>query len=529
MMTRRALTQNTELKLQQVLEELEASKNSCDQLMLERDESEEEIKKIIEKNTKLKNELAELQSKHLEVLYERNQLENIIKNFDQCSNTYERALDRITELEQDLNAANKQISDLVNERHDLEPDSNNLFNELRSSSENFSSEQTILPKSYRSVSCNILGCNKLKRYIKINRYIKKTEKLVKKKNCFHKNVALRKERMSLMDSLEIYDGKLKDSRAIYDRDTKALLLEIESLHESLNTINEKYLSAQRKIEEQIRTTAEVTESSNSNTACYDSIIRNKNPFIKNDNNCNTSLCSLSSSVKSALLNVSPCQTSVYNKLNSNAGVRKPKTVILSDKLGQRLGPILKNKLNHEVLNICTPYLPFDKIIKNLNQYEYELNKFTNVIFLCGDSLFVKKQHIIKCFNHLVQLNSKTECKFTICAFPYAQNLSYDQNQHIYDLNRLIYHLTCRHSDNIAFFDTNKFISCFNLTTDTLYLAKKDRHKIASLLAYNLQVQDTIRGNATKSTNCNIDCTVSNSTNSNIFKLDYTSHKTPDLN
>lgn len=153
-----------------------------------------------------------------------------------------------------------------------------------------------------------------------------------------------------------------------------------------------------------------------------------------------------------------------------------------------MGSILKYKLNHEVLNICTPDLPFNKIVKNLKQYKNELNKFTNVILFCGDSLFVKKQHIIKCF---YQLNSLTWCKFTICTFPYAQNLSYNQNQHIHDLNRFIYHLTCRHSDSIAFFDLNTFITYFNLTTETLYLAKKDKHQIASLLAYNFQIQDTI--------------------------------------
>lgn len=107
----------------------------------------------------------------------------IKKNY-QCNSIDERVLGRITELEQVLSAANKQISDLINEKQDLEPKhANNLFNELMSLFGNFPSEQQFLPKSYSSIPYNYAGCNKLKKYVKINTFIKKTERLIRKINC----------------------------------------------------------------------------------------------------------------------------------------------------------------------------------------------------------------------------------------------------------------------------------------------------------------------------------------------------------
>ncbi|RVE40516.1 hypothetical protein evm_014834 [Chilo suppressalis] len=66
MMTRKATAQNTDLKLRQTLEELKLIKETCSQLLRERDESETKIKKIIDKNTQLKKELSQLHSQHVE-------------------------------------------------------------------------------------------------------------------------------------------------------------------------------------------------------------------------------------------------------------------------------------------------------------------------------------------------------------------------------------------------------------------------------------------------------------------------------
>lgn len=79
MMTRKTVAQNTEAKLRQALNELKVSRETCNQLLRERDESEDEIKIIVGKNSTLKSELATLSSRHNEVLYQQDQ-RNVLLN-----------------------------------------------------------------------------------------------------------------------------------------------------------------------------------------------------------------------------------------------------------------------------------------------------------------------------------------------------------------------------------------------------------------------------------------------------------------
>ena len=49
----------------------------------------------------------------------------------------------------------------------------------------------------------------------------------------------------------------------------------------------------------------------------------------------------------------------------------------------------------------------------------------------------------------------------------------------------MYNITCRHSDALLFFGTNKFISNFIMTPDSMYLSTRFKKLIANLLAYNI--------------------------------------------
>lgn len=61
-----------------------------------------------------------------------------------------------------------------------------------------------------------------------------------------------------------------------------------------------------------------------------------------------------------------------------------------------------------------------------------------------------------------------------------------QLAYIHNLNNFIYNLTTHHSDVLQFFDINKFIG-FNLRErhGSIYLPKKYRHRIATLIASNI--------------------------------------------
>ncbi|XP_047039921.1 uncharacterized protein LOC124644531 isoform X2 [Helicoverpa zea] len=70
-MTRKATAKDMEVKLKLALEKLKTSEELCQQLLRERDDSEEEIQKIISKNSELKSQLAELHIQYMDVLDQR--------------------------------------------------------------------------------------------------------------------------------------------------------------------------------------------------------------------------------------------------------------------------------------------------------------------------------------------------------------------------------------------------------------------------------------------------------------------------
>ncbi|CAG9791111.1 unnamed protein product [Diatraea saccharalis] len=115
----------------QALQELKDSKDTCNQLLQERDESEEEIKRIIGRNSQLKSELGELHTEHIEVMHQRDHFKDALSTLKEELNTHERVLNRITELEQELNLANNKIELLLKQQKEHEAEyTQSLFEEL---------------------------------------------------------------------------------------------------------------------------------------------------------------------------------------------------------------------------------------------------------------------------------------------------------------------------------------------------------------------------------------------------------------
>lgn len=283
-----------------------------------------------------------------------------------------------------------------------------------------------------------------------------------------------------------------ESRRIYVRDTKQLETDIQRLHESLDIMTKKYSMSQKQIEEHIQSAAELVDLCKCNADRY-------YPLISNEINLSKESLSLNSNIQIKSQNLSvlvPGPTSASPQTIHKPNVTKlvRKTVMYSDKLGQGLGLLMNANLNHSMTNFCTPGQSFNAIVNNISQDS--LKSSTNVIVLCGDSSHTKKRDIINNFNILTKLQSGTNCKLIVSAFPYCTNLTWEQNKRIYDLNLLLYNLICRRGDTFSYFDINKFINNFSLTSDTMYLSKKCRTQIANLLAFN--IHDTVIGGITKS-------------------------------
>ncbi|KAL4703885.1 hypothetical protein ACJJTC_007740 [Scirpophaga incertulas] len=189
MMTRRATALCTEQKLRQALEELKHTKETCSQLLRERDESEIEIQKIIARNTQLKSELSQLHAQHVDVLQHQENLNETISCYDQ-QYSYERTLQRITDLEKELSVANNQIAH-YKELEQLQDTvhTENLYQELVRSPGGLSMLYQPLSTNKdncphvnnlnfdNSVQCSVetgnlkLSKNKFKKYVKVRKFI----------------------------------------------------------------------------------------------------------------------------------------------------------------------------------------------------------------------------------------------------------------------------------------------------------------------------------------------------------------------
>ncbi|KAL4717037.1 hypothetical protein ACJJTC_016924 [Scirpophaga incertulas] len=205
MMTRRATALCTEQKLRQALEELKHTKETCSQLLRERDESEIEIQKIIARNTQLKSELSQLHAQHVDVLQHQENLNETISCYDQQYSSYERTLQRITDLEKELSVANNQIAH-YKELEQLQDTvhTENLYQELVGSPGGLSMLYQPLSTNKdncphvnnlnfdNSVQCSVetgnlkLSKNKFKKYVKIKLAWKRM-KLAAKVNLSHHN------------------------------------------------------------------------------------------------------------------------------------------------------------------------------------------------------------------------------------------------------------------------------------------------------------------------------------------------------
>ncbi|XP_075970113.1 uncharacterized protein LOC142972741 isoform X1 [Anticarsia gemmatalis] len=241
MMTRKATLKETEGKLKLALLEIKTYKNENSQLLGERADSEEEIKKVNQKVLDLKGELAELHIDNMDLLDQRNRLQEEVNSFSSCNDTYLWSLGRITELESDLNEAHIKIVSL---EHTIQlydsGNTHNLYSELVGSGH----QSLIGLKRSRILLLKTRSHNKLKRYSKVCRLIKKIEfnlsrynkiKLLKNNN--NKLVA---EHRDLLVELDTCSEQLISTKVLYEKHTLDLKAKITTLQDRLSQMSLEY-------------------------------------------------------------------------------------------------------------------------------------------------------------------------------------------------------------------------------------------------------------------------------------------------
>lgn len=492
MMTRRAVGKDMEDKLRKTLKELESSKSLCQQLLQERDDSEVEVKIIIDKNTSLKNELAELHIEHMDILDQNTQLQQIVSSFQHCSDTHELALNHITDLELKLTEAHKTIVLLQSVKvSEKASDTQKLYDELVGGVSVSKCAPAITIDLTGDTTINgcppILSHNKLKKYIKIKKLIRLFQNSIRKQKKFQSNVNLRKERMKLATQLKDCYNQLDHCRSMYEVDMQRLQDELLLKEKVLVDIFNRYEHSQNQLSERMLEASELVDLVKYNAERFESLTNNLS-------------CNCANSVPPLELQPVAPLPEVHHPGGDTINLSK--SVLFSDKLGAGLGSILQRSCTHNVSNNCYPNLHFNHIIDKIASSS--LDNQTTLILLIGNSIGVRKKDIVSGIDTLLKLNLG---RIMLCALPYSDLLSDKHNNYVHTLNNIMYMLTCRHSDKLLYFDTNQFVSGFILSQEAMFLPKKCRHLIATLIAYNINtvVANTIKTRLSSDTVL-VDCT-----------------------
>ncbi|CAH0695493.1 unnamed protein product [Spodoptera exigua] len=415
--------------------------------------------------------MALLNIQHTEAIEARDRLQFVVDEFKQCSEEYETTLNDKTLLKQQLHEANSQISELEILNLNITAGLNNsLFSELVSAQASqlqysdvnldlnpLTSNQTTDNDACHPVKFVSSSHKKLKKYIRISKFITKTNRLVKRQKFFIKNVKLNRERFQLLKQLSLYSSKLNQSARKYETDTQSLQSELEQLTSKLEIMSNKYSASERQMREYMLAMNELVSSQEkqcekctpdailpalSVPACETTLPHGKGLLF---NNCNPS--------------------------NHNIG-------IFSDEIGKNLGSMLTNELpGQSTFNHCMPGCSFGNILDKINKYRF--NPDSTLIIMCGNRGSLNKKSLINFHNSLAKLNLK---QIIIFALPYIKSLPQEENNSRYKINTTLYNLSI--NTNIHFIDTNNYVG-LNIyrTKDRYYLSKYYLRQIAMSLSY----------------------------------------------
>lgn len=550
MLTRKATAKDVEMKLKQALLDLKAARDLNSQLLQEREDSEKEIIKTIEKNSELKSELADLHLKYIDVAHNCSRMQDTITSFTECNNTHEQALNRINDLEISLCEAQKSVLKLENENifNSKGNHSQSLFDELLDCSSDIIDNQSygnILVNnsqcSFAEVTESSLNINetsagngdlasnkslcknvhnfgsvkKLKKYIKIKRYISRTQKLVNRQNHLQKHMKLRKERILLINKLKLFNDSTIKRNNEHNRDSHDIMSKIENLDKSLKFIYDSIKDLSHKhLNYQIVAANDMVDMCNFNAERFESLSK-KRTCCLNDHSFKTGMsgspalgkqkhdigrsdtltchydskCTLDHSAQtvdsqSSMISSVVAKPEYIIHQPNYQGNRdsSPHTLVFTDEIGKDFSAILNNKLRGSVFNKCMPGASLQQIVTAV--CSAKVNKNTSIVLFVGNSLALQTKDIIDSFTQLTQIDCK---KLTWCTFPYSKSLHDNQNNKIYKLNNMIHHMISRHSSDFKLFDSNLFIKTFYLTKDKMYLARRCRHNVATLLANNINL------------------------------------------
>ncbi|CAF4750843.1 unnamed protein product [Pieris macdunnoughi] len=260
MMTRRGLALQEESKLKLALTELQSCRDLCTQLTSEREENEKELLSVLEGNRKLKNEMSLLFQENNSLKDQCVMLQQELNKLDSYGNEYEVALLRIRSLEKQLLEAQQYINNLEAVSQSVKDTHTNIL------------YNTLIHDSGSTPTHNVksLGKNKIRKYIKINKYIKKTQKLKTQYRNVN-SVDLKVQNTQLQNELDLHLIETENAKLKYESDTLDLKTEILKLQELTNSLTSKFEESQCMVEKYSSAMEDLLQISNYTAECYEQL------------------------------------------------------------------------------------------------------------------------------------------------------------------------------------------------------------------------------------------------------------------
>lgn len=447
-MTRAATLKCLEEKLRHTLDQLKTQENLNAQLLREREDSEMEMKQLLDRLSKMKSELKEQHIELLDTTDHRDTLQRLLEEGDQCRLVHNESLYEIEDLRRVLDQAQSKIISLEEELCKYKLDSTlNRYNEM------------LVCKNVHSHSCKFQSRKQSKKYLRLSRSMTKNCKLLKK---YRVSVnTLRQSNLRLKDDLVCNNELLVNTIGSYEQEAQVFQKKILLLENQLEKISLDYSLAQTELSDHTIAMSQLVELCNENEQRFNSLLNNyscNNCLDKQQNNHD--------------------ELSINEKLSFSKST-PASSVIVCDGIGRGLGSIVNRFSKDIITNLCFPNMSYSElylqIIKNYDIY----NK--RVVLMYGSSLNVDKVEIYNLFDWIGRIHSnKRPTQLTLVTFPYFRNVNNKSNALIYEKNCLMLHLS-KSFDFVNVIDINSYI---NKSFMTRFFLTSFRYILAKLLTCN---------------------------------------------
>lgn len=444
-MTRAATLKCLEEKLRYTLDQLKTQENLNAQLLREREESELEMKHVLDRLSKMKSELKEQHMELLDTTDHRDTLQRLLEEGDQCRLVHNESLYEIEDLRRVLDQAQSKIISLEQQLCNYKLDST------------LQSYNAMI--KHKDVNSKFQSRKQLKKFLRLSRSMCKNSKLLKK---YRVSVnTLRQSNLRLKDDLISNNELLLNTIGSYEQEAQVFQEKIVVLESKLERISQDYSLAQAELSDHTTAMSQLVDMCNENEQRFNSLLNNYS--------CNNCL---------------EMQQNIPNNNNIPKYKSTPSSsVIFSDEIGRGLGSTLNWFSKDRITNLCFPNMSYCELyLQMIKNYDI-CNK--KVVLMCGSSHNVDKVDILNLFDWIGRIHSnKLPTQLTLVTFPYFRNVNNQENALIYEKNCLLLHLS-KSFDFVQVIDLNSFINKSFMTRDrSTSIAIRSRYILAKLLACN---------------------------------------------